>query len=65
MCYLRDLIANKIIDNEDDKRVIGKIVSTMKSSFNIFKRFNLLSIDVIEKEIEQKYFNDYYSKAYK
>ena len=59
MCYLRDLIANKIIDNEDDKRVIGKIVSTMKSSFNIFKRFNLLSIDVIEKEIEQKYFNDY------
>ena len=59
MCYLRDRIATKIIDNDDDKRVIGKIVSTMKSSLNIFKRFNLLSIDVIEKEIEQKYFNDY------
>ena len=59
MCYLRDSIIKKIEDNEDDKRVIGKIVSTMESSFNIFKRFNLLSIDVIEKEIEQKYFNDY------
>ena len=59
MCYLRDRIAKQIEDNEDDKRVIGKIVSTMKSSLNIFKRFNLLSIDVIEKEIEQKYFNDY------
>ncbi len=59
MCYLRDRITTKIENNEYDKRVIGEIVSTMKSSFNIFKRFNLLSIDIVEEYIEAKYFNDY------
>ena len=58
MCYLRDRINSKIGNIEYDKRVIGEIVSTMKSSFNIFKRFNLLPIEVIEKEIEEKYFSD-------
>ena len=59
MCYLRARINTKIQNIEYDKRVIGEIVSTMKSSFNIFKRFNLISIDIVEEYIEAKYFNDY------
>ena len=58
MCHWRDRITTTIQNIEYDKRIIGEIVSTMKSSFNIFKRFNILPIDILEEHMEQKYFND-------